>query len=37
MESTNMDVQRVAPHYETRVGKRHWTERQRRGEKKDDE
>lgn len=31
------DVKTVAPHYETRVGKRSWNERMRRGEKKDDE
>jgi hypothetical protein len=31
------DVKTVAPHFETRFGKRRWNERMRRGEKKDDE
>ncbi|KAI5867818.1 hypothetical protein GGS23DRAFT_602727 [Durotheca rogersii] len=31
------DVRTMAPHYETRVGKRRWGERMRRGEKRDDE
>ncbi|KAF5665637.1 hypothetical protein FHETE_6559 [Fusarium heterosporum] len=37
IESVMQDVKTVAPHYETRVGKRRWNERMRRGEKKDDE
>lgn len=31
------DVKTVAPHFETRVGKRKWAEKMRRGDKKDDE
>ncbi|KAL7621332.1 hypothetical protein AAE478_008653 [Parahypoxylon ruwenzoriense] len=31
------DVRVMAPHYETRVGKRRWGERMRRSEKRDDE
>jgi hypothetical protein len=31
------DVQNVAPHYETRVGKRQWNERMRSKEQKDDD
>jgi hypothetical protein len=37
IESVMQDVKTVAPHYETRAGKRRWNERMRRGEKKDDE
>lgn len=31
------DVRYVAPHFETRVGKRRWNERMRRGDKREDE
>ena len=31
------DVKTVAPHFETRVGKRKWSERIRKAEKRDDE
>lgn len=32
------DVKTTAPHYETRVGKRRWTERMRQsGDKREDE
>ncbi|KAI3398103.1 hypothetical protein diail_9856 [Diaporthe ilicicola] len=37
IDSIMQDVKTVAPHYETRVGKRRWTEKTRRGDKKDDE
>ncbi|KAH6894160.1 hypothetical protein B0T10DRAFT_240435 [Thelonectria olida] len=37
IESIMQDVKTVAPHYETRVGKRRWNERMRRGEKKEEE
>ena len=36
IESMMQDVKTVAPHYETRVGKRKWNECMRRSEKKDD-
>ena len=35
MDSIMQDVKTAAPHYETRVGKRRWTERMR-GEKEDE-
>ncbi|KAF3765161.1 hypothetical protein M406DRAFT_258392 [Cryphonectria parasitica EP155] len=37
IESIMQDVKTAAPHYETRVGKRRWTEKSRRADKKDDE
>lgn len=37
IESIMQDVKTVAPHFETRVGKRRWAERTRRGDKKEDE
>lgn len=37
IESIMQDVKTVAPHFETRVGKRRWTEKTRRGDKKDDD
>ncbi|KAH8729635.1 hypothetical protein BGZ61DRAFT_475220 [Ilyonectria robusta] len=37
IESIMQDVKTVAPHFETRVGKRRWNARIHRGEKKDDE
>ncbi|KUI60853.1 hypothetical protein VP1G_08056 [Cytospora mali] len=37
IDSIMQDVKTVAPHYETRVGKRRWTEKTRRADKKDDE
>jgi hypothetical protein len=37
IESVMQDVKTVAPHYETRAGKRRWNERVRRGAKEDDE
>ena len=37
IEGIMQDVKTVAPHYETRVGKRKWNERMRRGERKEDE
>ncbi|KAI1631033.1 hypothetical protein F4809DRAFT_654340 [Biscogniauxia mediterranea] len=37
IENTLQDVKTAAPHYETRIGKRKWGERLRRGEKRDDE
>jgi hypothetical protein len=37
IESTMQDVKNVAPHYETRVGKRRWNEHMRRGEAKANE
>lgn len=37
IESNMQDVQAVAPHFETRVGKRRWTEYLKRGERHSDE
>jgi len=37
IESMSQDVKAIAPHYETRVGKRIWGDRRRRRERKDDE
>ncbi|KAK8073748.1 hypothetical protein PG994_004647 [Apiospora phragmitis] len=37
IETVMQDVKTVAPHYETRVGKRKWSERIRKDEKRDDE
>jgi hypothetical protein len=37
IESNMQDVQTVAPHFETRVGKRRWNEFLKRGERQDDE
>lgn len=37
IESIMQDVKTVAPHYETRVGKRKWNERMKRGEKREDD
>lgn len=37
IEGVTQDVKTMVPHYETRVGKRRWSERMRRGEKRDDE
>ncbi|ROV96696.1 hypothetical protein VSDG_05525 [Cytospora chrysosperma] len=37
IDSIMQDVKTVAPHYETRVGKRRWAEKTRRADKKDDE
>lgn len=37
IESIMQDVKTVAPHYETRVGKRRWTEKTRRGDKKEED
>ncbi|KAI0169789.1 hypothetical protein GGR52DRAFT_551523 [Hypoxylon sp. FL1284] len=37
MEGAAEEVASTAPHFETRVGKRKWSERMRRGEKRDDE
>ncbi|KAK2075281.1 hypothetical protein P8C59_009420 [Phyllachora maydis] len=37
IENIMQDVKTAAPHFETRVGKRRWNERMRRGEKKDDD
>lgn len=37
IENIMQDVKTVAPHYETRVGKRKWSERMRRGEKREEE
>lgn len=37
IEQIMQDIKTAAPHYETRVGKRKWGERMRRGEKRDDE
>lgn len=37
IESIMQDVKTVAPHFETRVGKRRWTEKTRRSDKKDDD
>ncbi|OTB03941.1 hypothetical protein M426DRAFT_59398 [Hypoxylon sp. CI-4A] len=37
IEGVTQDVRTMVPHYETRVGKRRWGERMRRGEKRDDE
>ncbi|KAI1080187.1 hypothetical protein F5B20DRAFT_580583 [Whalleya microplaca] len=37
IEGVTQDVKVVAPHYETRIGKRRWSERMRRGEKRDDD
>ncbi|KAI1379698.1 hypothetical protein F4677DRAFT_291168 [Hypoxylon crocopeplum] len=37
IEGVTQDVRTTVPHYETRVGKRRWGERMRRGEKRDDE
>lgn len=31
------DVKTVAPHFETRAGKRRWNDRIKRGEKRNDE
>ncbi|KAK7420642.1 hypothetical protein QQX98_002636 [Neonectria punicea] len=36
IESIMQDVTSVSPHFETRVGKRRWSERMRRGEKDDE-
>lgn len=36
IEGAQSDVQSVAPHFETRAGKRRWNDRMRRGEKRDD-
>lgn len=36
-ENAMMDIKTVAPHYETRVGKRRWTERTGAREKSDDD
>lgn len=36
IEGAQSDVQSVAPHFETRTGKRRWSERVHRGEKRDD-
>lgn len=36
IEGAQSDVQSVAPHFETRAGKRRWNDRTRRGEKRDD-
>lgn len=36
IEGAQSDVQSVAPHFETRVGKRKWNDRMRRGERRDD-
>lgn len=37
IESIMQDVKTSAPHFETRIGKRRWSERMRRGDKHDDE
>ncbi|KAG4221632.1 hypothetical protein PC116_g29892 [Phytophthora cactorum] len=37
IEGMAQDMKTTVPHYETRVGKRRWGERMRRGEKRDDE
>ncbi|KAI2469745.1 hypothetical protein F4781DRAFT_208752 [Annulohypoxylon bovei var. microspora] len=37
IESATQDVRTTVPHYETRVGKRRWGERERRGDKRDEE
>ncbi|KAI1779349.1 hypothetical protein F4818DRAFT_447567 [Hypoxylon cercidicola] len=37
IEGVTQDVRTMVPHYETRVGKRKWGERMRRGEKRDDD
>ncbi|OTA54683.1 hypothetical protein K449DRAFT_400981 [Hypoxylon sp. EC38] len=37
IEGVTQDLRTMVPHYETRVGKRRWGERMRRGEKQDDE
>ncbi|KAI1648212.1 uncharacterized protein F4817DRAFT_76871 [Daldinia loculata] len=37
IEGMAQDMKTMVPHYETRVGKRRWGERMRRGEKRDDE
>ncbi|KND89849.1 hypothetical protein TOPH_05448 [Tolypocladium ophioglossoides CBS 100239] len=37
IEGTMQDVTAVAPHFETRAGKRKWGDRRRRGEKNDDD
>lgn len=37
IESIMQDVKTVAPHFETRVGKRRWTEKTHRGDKKDED
>jgi hypothetical protein len=35
MDSTGKDVLATAPHFETRVGKRRWGERTKRGRRED--
>lgn len=35
MEGLGQDVVTQAPHFETRVGKRRWTERSKRGKRDD--
>lgn len=37
IESNMQDVKSVAPHFETRAGKRRWNEFSKRGERRDDE
>ncbi|KAK5991001.1 hypothetical protein PT974_09276 [Cladobotryum mycophilum] len=37
IEGTMADVQTVAPHYETRAGKRRWGDRMKRGDKNNDD
>ncbi|KAI6088460.1 hypothetical protein F4821DRAFT_257959 [Hypoxylon rubiginosum] len=37
IEGVTQDVRTMVPHFETRVGKRRWSERMRRGEKREDE
>ncbi|KAI0124697.1 hypothetical protein BJ170DRAFT_597554 [Xylariales sp. AK1849] len=37
IESVMQDVKTAAPHFETRIGKRRWGERMRRGDRRDDE
>lgn len=36
MESTGKDVAAIAPHFETRVGKRQWNERSKRERRSED-
>lgn len=37
IEGTMQDVTAVAPHFETRAGKRKWGDRRKRGEKNDND
>lgn len=36
VEGASLDIKSVAPHFETRAGKRRWNERSKRGDKTDD-